>query len=298
MRDGRTELDPPLEKAEAAEAGAEMVPGNGGKEGKCDLRIIRQWAGGSWARDQQVLVAVMCARNLAGTVIDDLGAAQTTNRMARGGRAGSRWGQRMRLGTHIWVKVRSCLSFSRLNPENRGNRADQVAQKIKADLIERAKLKKNYAKVLKAEGMESGRLQDRSGARKSRTGGEDGNEVEGEGEGAGGGEQGAESRAPRSKFDRKGKGRATDDTQNNLAAEPPIPTAQRKRALSPSDIGAPMVLSELKILKEKAYAKSSRPTAGDRGRVAQGGSVRGSRGQPNMGARMGVLLEQIKAGRK
>jgi hypothetical protein len=145
--------------------------------------------------------------------------------------------------------------------------------------------------------MESGRLQDRSGARKSRTGGEDGSELEDEREGACEGEQGAEGRAPRSKFDRKGKGRATD-TQNNTAAEPPIPTAQRKRALSPSDIGAPMALSELKILKEKAFAKSSRSTAGDRGRVAQGGSVRGSRGQPNMGARMGVLLEQIKAGRK
>ena len=179
-------------------------------------------------------------------------------------------------------------------PYGYGSGADQAAQKIKADLIERAKLKKNYAKVLKAEGMESGRLQDRSGARKSRTGGEDGSEAEGEGEGEG--KQDAVNRAPRSNFDRKGKGRATDN--QNTPAEPPIPTAQRKRALSPSDIGAAMELSELKILKEKAYAKPSRTIAGNRGRVAQGGSVRGSRGQPNMGARMGVLLEQIKAGRK
>jgi hypothetical protein len=180
------------------------------------------------------------------------------------------------------------LIFLRASQSALNRNADKTAQKIKADLIERAKMKKNYAKVLKAEGMESERLQDRSGSGKSRS------LAEGEGEDGTAGKadikQGRDERKPRGTLDRKGKGRSYESN------EPPVLTAQRKRALSPSDIGPPMALTELKALKEKAYAKPTRPA--ETGRVAQGGMVRGAKGQPNMGARMGVLLERIKAGRK
>lgn len=64
-----------------------------------------------------------------------------------------------------------------------------------------------------------------------------------------------------------------------------------------------MALAELKALKEKAYAKTARPDSkpggsGAGARLTQGAPRRGTGGQPNMGARMGVLLERIKAGRQ
>lgn len=171
----------------------------------------------------------------------------------------------------------------------------RAAQKLKADLIERAKLKKSYAKVLKAEGMESTRLQERKdGKRVERVERKDGEDGNGEG-----------SKSSRfSVGSRKGKERSFGDRKrdDSRADAAPLPiTAQRKRALSPSVVGPPMPLAELAALKKEAYAPRRRDAAvagsvGGMVRSGNGGS--GKRGgQPNMGAKMGLLLERIKAGK-
>lgn len=106
----------------------------------------------------------------------------------------------------------------------------------------------------------------------------------------------------------------TDAGPSSTRAQP-----RKVRALSPSDISAPMPQTSLRELKKEAFKKyhparqhssaSLRvaPTAaaahahGTRRAVSAGstlsgppGAGKGMRGQPNMAARMGVLLEKIK----
>lgn len=220
-----------------------------------------------------------------------------------------------------------------------------LAKKIKADLIDRAKLKKSYAKVLKAEGMESERVKDRTKAVETPevSSGEAGdNQVDG------GGEKRGESSRPKRPVSTyplstsalsstrpprpdassyKGKGKARDsnlrpqsrsrypsnpsDPSSSSAPVPPRP--RKQRALSPIPISHPMPITELRQLKKDAYTKYHPPNAvrsvsgqsagsGTNSRSGLGGlfgfaSGGKSRGQPNMGARMGVLLEQIQRDR-
>ncbi|ORX33855.1 hypothetical protein BD324DRAFT_638889 [Kockovaella imperatae] len=164
------------------------------------------------------------------------------------------------------------------------------AKKIKADLIMKSKIKREYAKVLKAEGMESDRLKPRG---------------------------------------RKGESQSTADPPKNPpvlpSQSPPLlpgssptldeaafpapgrpsqrqratqkPLADKTRALRPQDIGHPMPQTSLRELKKEAYSKFHRP-ANRSGATPTGAGVmgHGRRGgsQPNLGARMGVLLEKIK----
>lgn len=63
------------------------------------------------------------------------------------------------------------------------------------------------------------------------------------------------------------------------------------RALSPSDVGPPMPQSSFLELKKEAFKKYHPPPQTSK----TGGFGMGKpRGQPNMGARMNVLLEKIK----
>ena len=74
----------------------------------------------------------------------------------------------------------------------------------------------------------------------------------------------------------------------------------RARALSPSDIGPPLPQTSLRELKKQAFAKYHAPRQAERGQEGTDGRGRASgrgRGQPNMAARMGVLLERIKRDR-
>ena len=66
----------------------------------------------------------------------------------------------------------------------------------------------------------------------------------------------------------------------------------RARALSPSNIGPPMPQTSMRELKKQAFARYHSPRSESRSREARGGVT--GKGQPNMGARMGALLERIK----
>lgn len=224
-----------------------------------------------------------------------------------------------------------------------------TAKKIKADLILRAKAKKQYAKVLKQEGMQSDRLKQRDAvppiasssksnqaqAGESESGSEDGNEsdassIEGEivttSKRSGSGARDEQRRvgragpAPSGSAGRrdpvsgaaaryKGKGRSDaerprfDRRNPREAAAPAAPTAKEVRALSPADVGPPMPLSSFREMKKEAFSKYHDPKRKHGGGqpIALGGARgpggRGPRGQPNMGARMGALLEKIKRDR-
>lgn len=223
-----------------------------------------------------------------------------------------------------------------------------AAKKIKADLILRAKAKKQYAKVLKQEGMQSDRLKQRDAvlpiASSSRSdpveeagsGSEDGHKsdassIEGEvvntskrsGSGARDEQRrlgragpapsasGAGRRDPSSSSAAryKGKGRAETDRPRfdrrnpRESAAPAAPTARKVRALSPTDVGPPMPLSSFREMKKEAFSKYHDPKrkhgAGEPfgPGASRGSGGRGPRGQPNMGARMGALLEKIKRDR-
>lgn len=114
----------------------------------------------------------------------------------------------------------------------------------------------------------------------------------------------------------KGKGRAhlhDDGDAEGDSRKPFQPIARtssggtRVRALSPSAIGPPMPITSLRTLKKEAFSKYHAPRRRDEGvRPAGGGrgggatvtaAGRGGRGQPNMGARMGALLEKIRRDR-
>ena len=132
-------------------------------------------------------------------------------------------------------------------------------------------MKKQYARVLKEEGMESTRLSD--GPRRR------GN-IEDE---------------AITEEQRDGKGKETSSASEEEGLErwePREPTRTRARALSPSDIGPPMPQTSMRELKKQAFARYHSPRFESAARGA-GGGVKG-KGQPNMGARMGALLERIK----
>lgn len=107
----------------------------------------------------------------------------------------------------------------------------------------------------------------------------------------------------------KGKQR---DTRPRSTHPHPTTESLKSRALSPPPISHPMPLTELRQLKKEAYAKYHPPrpstVLGSRtvsaGSAYSGKTALGSgywrdrgKGQPNMGARMGVLLEKIKRDR-
>jgi len=128
-------------------------------------------------------------------------------------------------------------------------------------------VKKQYAKVLKEEGMESSRLGDGSRRRGERGEHQDG-AVKGR---------------------RKGKERPVDGEKD--VEKPHERRTRPTRALSPSDVGPPLPQTSLRELKKQAFARYQPLRTGD-----AGDGLRGERGkgQPDMGARMGVLLERIK----
>ncbi|KAK8869532.1 hypothetical protein IAR55_000098 [Kwoniella newhampshirensis] len=207
------------------------------------------------------------------------------------------------------------------------------ANKIKADLIQRAKVKRQYAKVLKTEGMASDRLGDGSKRRGERgeasasssqaaKGGKGKNvPVRGAGPSSGeddeedGGDDGRngkvsdakrmESRAGPSNTSSSSSTRPSpskrsrpDTQRSGQETQPPKP---KVRALSPSPpprrtatttTTTPMPGAEkpsFRQIKREAFSKYHKP------REAPTSSTRGGkRGQPNMGARMGALLEKIR----
>ena len=79
--------------------------------------------------------------------------------------------------------------------------------------------------------------------------------------------------------------------RKQAAATTAAPTVNgKRRALSSQDIGNPMPQTSLRELKKEAYKKYHRnPSTGfGGGRGRSGGS------QPNLGARMGVMLEKMR----
>lgn len=132
----------------------------------------------------------------------------------------------------------------------------------------RAKIKKQFAKTLKDEGLDSSRLG--SGSRRA------GERDDG--------------------YKGKGKARATGDEGEEVEVQPTAAKTPRSRALSPTPT-APESTSSLRTVKREAFAKhhpskvGSAPYSKARPlKVDQ----KGRKGQPNMGARMGALLEQIQ----
>ncbi|WVR05447.1 hypothetical protein IAU60_002463 [Kwoniella sp. DSM 27419] len=219
------------------------------------------------------------------------------------------------------------------------------ATKIKADLIERAKMKKQYAKVLREEGMSSGRLGDGSRRRNERDsmvsadrledGASDGDEearrlearagpAPGSGTEAASGSRGRAGREARDRSSvggrpstrPEGKGKAKSPYQKrerdgtSKRDQPPHQQAPPKlRALSlspppsttPDAASAVEPKSSFRTLKKEAFSKYHRPKDAAQSSVRNSSSAgpasrgsRGPRGQPNMGARMGALLEKIK----
>lgn len=188
---------------------------------------------------------------------------------------------------------------------------ESAAKKIKTDLIQRAKVKKQYAKVLRAEGMESERLGDGSRRRnereesdnklKGKTGsfkGKERREREERGEEdpdtarirarAGPSSSSSSFSRPNKPFNKSYNNKPYDKTTRKSRVEeaPPKP---KVRALSPSPPpSAPSSEPKpsLRTLKKEGFSKYHR--AKDATGLSKG------RGQPNMGARMGVLLEKIK----
>ncbi|WWD16206.1 hypothetical protein CI109_100632 [Kwoniella shandongensis] len=204
------------------------------------------------------------------------------------------------------------------------------AKKIKADLIQRAKMKKQYAKVLKSEGMASDRLGDgtrRRGERDDNSSKKGGRPVQRAGSSSGSGSEDGGDSSDEERGEKKG-GRVTDTKRVESRAGPsnyssstvlslskrPAPRSENRpqsqsqsqrptqppkpkvRALSPSPPPSanPSATTESKTsfrqIKREAFSKYHKPK--DVPTVASYGG--GKRGQPNMGARMGALLEKIK----
>jgi len=187
-----------------------------------------------------------------------------------------------------------------------------TAKKIKADLIMKAKVKKQYAKVLKEEGMESTRL--------SRGDGEAGRvrmlekKIKGKGramdedEDSDSSDDGGITTKP-SKINNKPSTSTPTSSKlsvfssvngnRNRPERPPKTDTQKPksvRALSPShlDIGPPLPQTSLRELKKEAFAKFHAPPRSRFGGYSTNGVGGSGRGQPKMGARMDALLEQIK----
>lgn len=174
------------------------------------------------------------------------------------------------------------------------------AKKIKADLIAQSKLKREYAKVLKEEGMESTRLKprgqrgeaDKSIAEVPTTDGQP-NIVS----------PTTPVLSPSSILRHTQSGSSARPPSTSRSDRPkrpePIRTdssaskSKERKGLSPADIGPPMPQTSLRELKKEAYKKYHRP------RQPSTTNTSGGRAgaQPNLGARMGVLLEKIKRDR-
>ncbi|WWD09820.1 hypothetical protein V865_007948 [Kwoniella europaea PYCC6329] len=197
------------------------------------------------------------------------------------------------------------------------------AQKIKADLIQRAKMKKSYAKILKAEGMDSGRLGDGSRRRNERSSESDSkSNGRWKGKGRGGNEEdqgGVDEEQKRlearagpapgsgyssgsrpeksSRLNRSRSNNSLRDKPPHQANKPSPPKKIRALSLSPPPPpsipqNVPAEKKSFRELKKEAFSKYHRP----KDALSAGGTVgKGSkRGQPNMNARMGLLLEKIK----
>ncbi|WVQ76558.1 hypothetical protein IAR50_006228 [Cryptococcus sp. DSM 104548] len=206
------------------------------------------------------------------------------------------------------------------------------AKKMKDDLIQRAKVKKQFAKVLKKEGMDSERLGDGSKRRQEREPREAGNEKKGfKGKGKPREGQSQEKRGPRGGREdedmarilaRAGPSKPSPSSRPLKSSKPypnskhltkrprdsspsssfsaPAPTAPPKpRALSPERLALPEPPkvdgkeASLRTLKKEGFSKYHRPRDAP---VSVAGAPRGkgTRGQPNMGSRMDVLLEKIR----
>ena len=141
----------------------------------------------------------------------------------------------------------------------------------------KSKIKKQYAKVLKEEGGESTRLFKGKGRS---------NDAEGSGDHAGDEDgEGVSGRGKDTSSVKSGKSGKSGKGSKWSKEDKSKPQERKVRALSPSDIGPPMPQHSYRELKKEAFAKYHAPSSGK------------GRGQPNMGARMGALLEKIKRDR-
>ncbi|WVO14180.1 hypothetical protein L204_101811 [Cryptococcus depauperatus] len=172
------------------------------------------------------------------------------------------------------------------------------AKKIKANLIQRAKVKKQYAKVLRQEGMESERLGNGSRRRGER------DADTGKGKGSPKGTERHYSQRGKPKHENQELEAQDPEMARILARAGPSGSRTKPfkkpsilkdvlppkaRALSPSP--PPTTSSNeskpsIRQLRKESFGKYHRPKDSI-------GLMKG-RGQPNMGARMGVLLEKIK----
>ena len=151
----------------------------------------------------------------------------------------------------------------------------------------KSKLKKEYAKVLKEEGVESSRLKSKDKRGEGRDAGDNNDERDTI---AGG----------RAKSDRRRsfEGRDGGPIKRTKSASSGAKEEKKVRALSPSDVGPPMPQESFRQLKKEAFSKYHPPPPSRGAASGSSGSgfggFAGRKGQPNMGARMNVLLEKIK----
>ena len=160
----------------------------------------------------------------------------------------------------------------------------------------KSKIKREYAKVLKEEGMESTRLKPRG--RQGEAGALSGPALT---------VDPSQAQSPTSQplspisilqpaRSDPSSSRHVPASRSDHSKRPPAQRAdsaasksKERKVLSPADIGPPMPQTSLRELKKEAYKKYHRPrhapTAAHSGRAGS---------QPNLGARMGVLLEKIK----
>ena len=147
----------------------------------------------------------------------------------------------------------------------------------------KSKIKQEYAKVLREEGMESQRLnpilKGKQKALDQNTEFHDQHDHD------------TSTLAPDS-ASRISK-RSTTSSSNRTKSSKAEPN-HKVRALSPQDIGPPMPQTSLRQLKKEAFAKYHPSRASGNGSNSGMGQGGKGRGQPNMGARMGMLLERIK----
>jgi len=224
------------------------------------------------------------------------------------------------------------------------------AKKIKADLIDRARIKKQFAKTLKKEGLTSERLGGRGGKGGKGKGKDEGSGIPTDERGRKVRDGGWGSRAgvKEDANEQEGKSKREEEQERgNMSSSSevkviPAPTATKSKPTTSTDATSQsQPLPSLRTLKREAYAlhhspsssrthpapgSTSSPGAGvhpsrtrtaaakasvtssragevasslasphsGRSKVVVGGVGKRTKGQPNMGARMDVLLEKIK----
>ena len=250
---------------------------------------------------------------------------------------------------HMLLEMHTSERVAFIHIVHKGIELTNPAQKLKADLIQRAKAKKNYAKILKEEGMASNRLgvEKEKGKGRERVGlvKDPYAMMKKDGAGSDSEEEEEEEKGTEVEIMKAGRKRALSTSptpppttapvvrpSKTNVSEPKSLKSKGKEREAPHDRSTPVKRPEreregpkgrpafrdvekaeekppsLRGMKKEAFAKRYPPNhtatrggfagRGRGGPVGGGAGGYGKRGQPNMGARMGVLLEAIKRGSK